>query len=812
MELLKKNLKVFDKYGIVYQSITLLPKTDANGEYMFDPEHPDRLKKASPPNLPLYKNQKLTKNFKSDLNATIVLTGDAYNLIGIDIDNKDDTLQRYQQICDDNNYDRETLTIETINIGFHEYYKLTEDQQSELKNFSNCHGKFFGLHIDIKYNNQYLYGPGYIEADKVYTYKVSKDVEPIILPDFLFKEILNHIKPIINKPNKKKQPIEKQPKKKEKNIKMIERPVDNDIDARLEAYISCLNPIRFKIRDDWILIGLIIFNVGGSFELWDKVSKGAPNYDSDDIIKDWKSFKKEAEKKVGFPTLIRMAKEDNYQKYMETYSNDKIAIMDSLFLEGPNDINCSYLFYCLYPKSYIYDSVNKIWYKLNEYGILINDNDSLMLKDHINKTLFGEIEKEFIRRNTKLTDDSAKTKLTSIYISIRKYLSQSKNKNSMVGELRSLYLEQDISRKLNNINNYIIAFENGVYDLNTDKFRIALPEEYVSCTTEYRYEPSDTETINDLANILKTIMPDPDELRYLLKTISLGLIGVNKLEELYIWIGSGRNGKGLLRDLISGTLGNYYDSMEIEYLCKSTLQTNGQSADPVMASKKNCRLVISSEPEDDADLKTGKIKHITGRDEFSVRELYGKMFKFTPKFKLIIQTNDEIRINGTDQAMIDRLRFIKFPIRFVDEPKLKHERKIDKTLKERLNTVKYKLAFFHILLEHYKDFIANDNNKLVMPPRLKADTLEYLSTNDPIKEFIDDKLLITENNNDTIGSRDLFDGFREYTNDSSDINCRSFKKIMKKKGYNPRRTNRGIIYSGLKFKDDDEDGEANALD
>lgn len=67
---------------------------------------------------------------------------------------------------------------------------MSSQQLIELADFKSLDGQLFDLHIDVKYNNQFLYGPGIIKADKQYRYRVFNDSEPAQLPQFLFEEIL----------------------------------------------------------------------------------------------------------------------------------------------------------------------------------------------------------------------------------------------------------------------------------------------------------------------------------------------------------------------------------------------------------------------------------------------------------------------------------------------------------------------------------------------------------------------------------------------------------------------------------------------
>lgn len=284
-------------------------------------------------------------------------------------------------------------------------------------------------------------------------------------------------------------------------------------------------------------------------------------------------------------TLIEMAKEDNIDRYISALLKDKNGIIDDIFQNGITDVTCAYLFYCLNPNEYIYDVDNSEWYKINIYGIYEKDKKSSLLKDDINK-LFMMIEQEFNERNKNLEDEEMKTFLTKRYLMIRKYLLNTKNKDKIINELGLLYKKSNIYEKFDNINNHILAFKNGVYDFKTNEFRNAKSEELITCTTEYNYDKPQQDTIDEINELLISIMPNEEDRTYLMKSISLGLIGENILEEFYIWIGNGSNGKGILRDLLLNTLGNYFDNMEIEYLSKTRDHGHANSADPIMARKK----------------------------------------------------------------------------------------------------------------------------------------------------------------------------------------------------------------------------------
>ena len=58
---------------------------------------------------------------------------------------------------------------------------------------------------------------------------------------------------------------------------------------------------------------------------------------------------------------------------------------------------------------------------------------------------------------------------------------------------------------MENVNNYIIGFNNGVYDLRTHVFRDGNCDDYISMTTCYDYENNHTTKYNNLLKFLSDI-------------------------------------------------------------------------------------------------------------------------------------------------------------------------------------------------------------------------------------------------------------------------------------------------------------------
>lgn len=801
---LKKEIDIFNKYNIIYHSIDIQLKWNDNEQ---------KLKKI-PIGMPYYKNKKINCIYESNKNGLIIPLGEKYNgLIGVDVDNKNDTINFFNELAINNKFDLITLSVKTINNGMHYYFKLSDEQQKSLSDFMASTALCFTSkeqqrNIDIKYNNQIFFGSSYLTYDnKIYKYEIDIDTEPVILPNYLYQEILrihNEQKGINNnsfKIIKEIFPII--------NNKQLQKSFfDIKKEFRIRLYLNCLNEKRFDNRDEWLIIGSILFNENCSFELFEEYSKKSLKYDYDGCIKLWNSFTEDREKKTSIKRLIELAEQDtcdNYDKFVKIIIQDKEGILELLFNNGPSDLYMSYLFYNLNSFDFVYDNINNVWYTINEYGIYKIDNNGDSVMKRMDACLIRTIKQEYIRLLKLITDDtdtSLNKSLFKKYQNLIKYCSSIKNSNNLLSKVRLLYTIDKIYEKMDAVNPNLIGFENGVYDLETFTFRNAIPEEYISVTTGYKYSPANSQLKIEAMNILKSIMPDENELNFLLKKISIGLYGGNPLEKFYIWIGKGGNGKGLLRDIISIVLGQYYDTMDITYLYKTTI-IKPDAPNPVMAKKKNSRFVISSEPEGDVILKSSTIKSLSGNDPQQVRAMYGNPFNYTPKFKLIIQTNNEPIFYGFDGGMKRRAVLINFPISFVENPVLPSEKKIDITLKKKIMIDKiYLNEFFEIFVDYYKLYIKEG---LLLPVRFENDTLQFIKNNDPIGEWIESNIIKTTIKNDKIKASKLYNDYIEFMDgDDRGISQLLFKNTLSSIGILQYKKKDGNYYVGIKLKKNNE--------
>ena len=106
-------------------------------------------------------------------------------------------------------------------------------------------------------------------------------------------------------------------------------------------------------------------------------------------------------------------------------------------------------------------------------------------------------------------------------------------------------------------------FANGVLDLETCTFRDGKPEDFISQSTGYDFEPDvNPEEQEELMTIFSQILPIPQVRKYFLTILASCLQGGNKDQSFYILQNSsGANGKTLLMELMLKAFGQNEDGM-----------------------------------------------------------------------------------------------------------------------------------------------------------------------------------------------------------------------------------------------------------
>jgi hypothetical protein len=568
---LKKQFEKLDKLGIIHIGVVLLENYDDNNNYVMD-EHDRYQKKVAKQSLinairikhskielnSAYIGKKLETLTCPSYNSCVIPLGEQYNLIGIDVNNINNTIEMFSQICEEDKINLDTLTFMTINNGYHFYYLLSNIQMKILKNFTYMKNALFGLDINIAYNNNFLFGPSVITIHgNIHKNKIINSKNIAQLPDQLFDELTANIIKIHNK------------------------------QILITQYLNCLS--IETCENNTFKISKIIFNETASYKIFNEWAKKFSDYyeNYDEYKSIWNNLKKidnklninsndtkingdrnddnddsndpfklsddnnddddndnndnnESKKKddkckknniYTMKLLKQMAVSDNKEKYFRIIYSDINETIDTIYDFGfTGDQIFGELINSLFPKKFICDGQTDILYCMNNYGIYMdgsNDHNSV-IHDIIKTHVFGHILDNYNSRQKN-------KKNKSTYNNIIKTIWSAYKKNSIIKELKLICKIPGLFLKMNNVNNYLFAFDNGVYDITNKIFRNADPEEYISYTCGYEYGSVDNNIKEEIKHILSTIFPHENERIYALKMIATALINDNFNEEFYIF-------------------------------------------------------------------------------------------------------------------------------------------------------------------------------------------------------------------------------------------------------------------------------------
>ena len=567
---------------------------------------------------------------------------------------------------------------------------------------------------------------------------------------------------------------------------------------------NCLSDTRSDSFASWIKIGILLHNIDYSLlDTWIIFSKKSPKYKEGECQEKWDRLPVSSKKnqntispELGMGTLINWCKEDNLDKYNEirnkyyksaTGNSSLYKLLYKSAGAAHTDVaNVIYKYFNGFGLSeenrfMCFNIAKKLWceYKAKQHRWIEDTEED---PGHcIRQTFENEIYRLYeVDYNTQLTskisvalsegDAEAEENLKKHKDKISKLTNQLKinsYRDTLLKECGNRFYLKGC-RDLLDTQLDLIHFTNGVYDLETNIFRDGRPSDNISLTTnlEYVEYTFDSPEIIDLQNIISQILPVAPVREYFLHILSSCLSGKVYFEKFFVLTGSGSNGKSKLIELIQNTLGDYYHQMNVAALCSK--RGNSQSADPELAMLRGRRFVAFQEPSKDEPINVGKLKEWTGGDTIQTRELYKGPIKFKSQAKMFLICNDIPDVHSDDDGTWRRLTVINFPSKFIPRSEFTgrdYEYERINNMNEKLDELREPFIWF--LLQYYKKFQATQKKGGLSEPQEIIDATNHeRKKNNPIKQFIDDRIVFSQNRSDKFNIQDIYTVFRNYMTDS----------------------------------------------
>ena len=336
---------------------------------------------------------------------------------------------------------------------------------------------------------------------------------------------------------------------------------------------------------------------------------------------------------------------------------------------------------------------------------------------------------------------------------------------------------------------------------NTKTFRNGSPQDYLSKSTGIDYVKLDKEihqeSMDDIMSFMEKLFPIPELNTYMWDHLASCLIGINKNQTFNIYCGSGSNGKSILTDLMTHTLGEYKGTVPITLVTEKRGSIGGTSSEIIQL--KGIRYAVMQEPSKDMTINEGIMKELTGGDPVQGRALYCDSETFEPQFKLVVCTNSLFKVNSQDDGTWRRIRLCNFMSKFIDTDETHTDNtqyifEKDKTLKERLP----KLAPVFLAMLTELTYVNEGNVKDCNVVKLASN--KYRDSEDLLSKFVKEQIINTGVQTDTIKKTEF--GFEikswlalESGGSKKQPSAREMQEVMEKH-YGPCKNN---MWTGVKM-------------
>jgi P4 family phage/plasmid primase-like protien len=329
-------------------------------------------------------------------------------------------------------------------------------------------------------------------------------------------------------------------------------------------------------------------------------------------------------------------------------------------------------------------------------------------------------------------------------------LKKTNDKNNIFREAMELFYDGDFMNNLD-ANKMLLCCNNGVIDFASKTFRNGSPQDYLSKSTGIDYVKLDKEihqeSMDDIMSFMEKLFPIPELNTYMWDHLASCLIGINKNQTFNIYCGSGSNGKSILTDLMTHTLGEYKGTVPITLVTEKRGSIGGTSSEIIQL--KGIRYAVMQEPSKDMTINEGIMKELTGGDPVQGRALYCDSETFEPQFKLVVCTNSLFKVNSQDDGTWRRIRLCNFMSKFIDTDETHTDNtqyifEKDKTLKERLP----KLAPVFLAMLTELTYINEGNVKDCNVVKLASN--KYRDSEDLLSKFVKEQIINTGVQTDTI--------------------------------------------------------------
>ena len=532
--------------------------------------------------------------------------------------------------------------------------------------------------------------------------------------------------------------------------------------ALLKKMVDLIDMKYCDNRDDWLKIVYAMKKCGFTEEETNSWSMKSQRYTENGFDSAWEQYPVDLIT-AGEGTIRYYAKLSNPTEYK------KMTVKESVLTYKTED-DFANLFWqlkgdcCIYADGVKYIYFKNAWREVHELDIL---------RHFINTTL-----KEYFHSLLEIYKDNQ-----DAYRKILDFLDGIVGKSHWIANITKQFTDRLVGEQIDQEDVFdkkphIFAFKNIGFDLNTRKEYKVQKEDYITQNTNNEYIEPSQDDVNTIDKLFTQIFPDTEVRKCYLSVLFISMTGEHP-ENLFLANGCGRNGKGLINELMFELMGDYAYKLSIDVLTKEMKRTG---ANPELANVHKKRLTLANEPEDNVKLLMGIIKELTGGNETTARALYSNRTKTLLHLLLLVECNKKPLIAGRiDTSVLERIVDIPFEACFVS-----NQEDVDESKYIYLKNTEYKTESWR--KKHYsalfRYLLNNAPAKLYIPDRIKNLSKQYVLGSDEMYGWVMENYETAENT-EFVKLKDVFDLYKAsdlYSNltklEKRNLNKNAFSELI----------------------------------
>ncbi|BDD88727.1 DNA primase family protein [Desulfofustis limnaeus] len=355
----------------------------------------------------------------------------------------------------------------------------------------------------------------------------------------------------------------------------------------------------------------------------------------------------------------------------------------------------------------------------------------------------------------------------------------------------------------------LLPCKNGVIDLKTGKLKPGRPGDYLVKAIPIEWQGIDAprptwERVIDEIHVVEqdgALQSSPEIVSFIRRLFGYAITGLTTEHFIACFVGEGRNGKGTMFEVLRAILGDLAWAIQPELILEQKNTRSSAGPSPDMVSLQGRRMVIASETDENRRVSGAKVKMLTGSDTICARSPHDRFeTNFRPTHKLFLYTNHIPGGLTRDYALVKRLLFLQYPLKYVDNPSEENERQRDPLLIEKL--MKEAPGILAWLVQGCLEW---QQHGLAPPEKIRADVEQLRRSEDTFEQFFLDVMEKSESNI-PVKFAEIYQRYKEWYVDAvseSTTYMPSKKKIsawLERRGYTKDTKGGTVKFTGLAFR------------